>query len=164
MEHFALWSGNKTLSPELDAPRDTGPVGLMSCAVDADNGQAICDSVSTLDGEPGSVLPLFFCLLVAAFPADGGGIDQHFRTSQGHESRGFGVPLIPTDQYAEFSDRGLNGFKTEVARGEVKFFVIGRVVGDVHFAVFPGDGAVFFKHHCGIVIKSRGAFFKKGCY
>ena len=80
-----------------------------------------------------------------------------------HEPGGFGVPLIPTHQHAQFSNRSLYGFKPHVAGGEVEFFVISGVVRDVHFAVFARDTSVFIKHHRSIVIKARRPFFKQRC-
>ena len=51
--------------------------------------------------------------------------------------------------------------ETEVARSEIEFFVIGRVIGDVHLAVFPRDGAVGLKHHRRVVIKPSGTAFEE---
>lgn len=51
--------------------------------------------------------------------------------------------------------------ETEIAGSEIEFFVIGRVIGDVHLAVFSRDGAVGLKHHCRVVIDPGGTAFEE---
>ncbi|OAV64160.1 hypothetical protein Barb6_03365 [Bacteroidales bacterium Barb6] len=70
--------------------------------------------------------------------------------------------MIPADEDAEAAKRCSNRFKARVARREVELLVIGRVVGNVHFAVDAGKGAVFFDDNGGIVIKSGRTFLKEG--
>src|SRR3569623_1572134 len=51
------------------------------------------------------------------------------------------------------ADGGGNGLEAEVARGEIEFFVIARVIRDVQLAVFAGDAAVAVEYHRRVVVK-----------
>ena len=64
--------------------------------------------------------------------------------------------------YAEATDAGVDGFETEVARGEVELFVVGGIVGDVHLAIFAGDRAVALKDHGSVVVEPRCAALEEG--
>ena len=117
--------------------------------------------MAALDGDPGVALALLFFSAIVRVKTDGGGVDQQISTGQSHQARRFRVPLIPAHQHAEGADGGDNRRKTEITRGKVEFFVIARVIGDVHFAVATGDAAILFQYDSGIVVKSRPAFFKQ---
>ena len=80
----------------------------------------------------------------------------------GHQSRRFGIPLIPANQYAEASDGRRDGGKAQVAGREIELFVIGRVIGDVHLAILPCDSAVPLQHDGRIVVKPGSALLEEG--
>ena len=52
--------------------------------------------------------------------------------------------------------------ETEVARGEVEFLIIGRVVGNVHLAILASNGAVAFDDNGCVVVESCGTSFEEG--
>src|SRR3569832_1653764 len=59
------------------------------------------------------------------------------------------------------ADGGVDGLEAEVARGEIEFFVIARVIRDVHLAVFAGDAAVAVEYHRRVVVKPGRTAFKQ---
>ena len=51
--------------------------------------------------------------------------------------------------------------KAEIARREIKLFVVKRIVGDVHLAILAGDLAGGVDHHGRVVINAGGALFEE---
>ena len=51
--------------------------------------------------------------------------------------------------------------KSEVARGEVKFLVIERIIGNMHLAIFADQFSVGADDYRGVVIQACTAFFEK---
>ena len=80
---------------------------------------------------------------------------------QGGEAGRFGIPLVPANADADFPAAGLPGAKTQVAGRKVKFFVIERVVRNVHLAVEAEQAAVGIDDGGGVVIDARPRAFRK---
>ena len=137
-DKFALAPGGEAVAPELD-PAPSCRRGFKPDAVDAQDGHPVGDGVGPLAGDPGVKLALLLIRSVAGLPTNGGGIDQQLRAIQCHQPGGFGIPLVPADQYAQLADGGLNGAEPEIAGGEVEFLVIGRIIRDVHLAIPAGN-------------------------
>ena len=95
-------------------------------------------------------------------PTDGGRVKQKLRPLHGGETRGLGVPLIPANQHADFAEAGVPRAEPKVARCEIEFLVIQRVVRDVHFSINAKQRSVGIDDCCGIVIHAGAAFFEKG--
>ena len=108
---------------------------LQADAVDTRDIDAVGDGMRTLDGLPGVVLGLAELGLLCGMPADSGGIEEHLGALQGGKARGFGVPLVPADERAHAATGEVDGLEAKIARREVIFFVIKRVVRYVHLAV-----------------------------
>ena len=161
-EEFALRTGHKGTTPELDAVGLSAGIGFVTDAVDGDDGQTVGDGVTALHCCPCFALTLLFGGDVATLITDGGGVDEEFCTTECHEASTLGIPLIPADLYAETADAGVDGFETEVAGGEVELFVVGGIVGDVHLAVFAGDRCVALKDHGSVVVEPRCAALEEG--
>ena len=94
-------------------------------------------------------------------PADGGGVEKNFRALHGGEAGGFGIPLVPADEHADFAVTRLPGAEAEVAGSEIKFLVEERVVGNVHLAIDAEERAVGVDDGGGVVIKAGGALLEK---
>ena len=94
-------------------------------------------------------------------PTDSGREKQKLRPLHGGETRGLGVPLIPANQHADFAEAGVPRAEPKVARCEIEFFVIQRVVRDVHFSINAKQRSVGIDDCCGIVIHAGAAFFKR---
>ena len=136
----------------------------MPDAVYCNDGNAVGNGMSSLDSYPGFALALFLGIGVGAFPADSRRIDKQFCAGESHKACSFGVPLVPAYEYAYSAERGFYGLKTEVSGSEIEFFVVCRVVGNVHFSVFAGNRAVCVEYYGGIVVKTRCTAFEEGGY
>ncbi len=90
-------------------------------------------------------------------PADRGGIKQNVRAAQTRQARAFRIPLVPANQHADPPEARVEVGEPQVARREIKFFVIERVVGNVHLAVFSREGAVGIEHDRRVVVDAGGA-------
>ena len=133
----------------------------MAYTVHRDHGEAIGYGVTALDELPGIALTALLFDDVATFVANSRGVDEHLSPRECHEAGSFGIPLIPADEYAERTDRGLYGLETQIPRGEVELLVVGGIIGDVHLAILPSDGAVALQDHGGIVVQACGTTLKE---
>ncbi len=134
---------------------------LFADAVDGADVDSVGDGVGALDGLPGIILRRAKLFLLGRMPADRGGIEEHVRALHGGDARTFRIPLVPADEGADLADGGVERLEAEIAGGEVKLLVIERVVGDVHLAIEPGEGAVFVQDGGGVVIKPGRAALKE---
>src|SRR5690554_2604010 len=91
-------TGAEAATPEYDAGANPGVVRFVAHPVVDDSRQAIGHSMAALNQSPGILLARLFGIVIVWVPADGGGVEQQFRPGQGHQTRRFGIPLIPTDQ------------------------------------------------------------------
>ena len=94
-------------------------------------------------------------LLLGVQPADGGWIEEDFGAGQSRESGRFGIPLVPADQRADRAESRRHALKAQIAGREIKFFVIERIVRDVHLPIAARQGAVGVEDHGRIVIEAR---------
>ena len=118
--------------------------------------------MATHHGLPGHTLALLLVGRVVGIEADGGGVDEELGTGKGHETGCLGIPLVPADKDAKTAYGGLDGLEAEVTRGEVELLVIAGVVGDMHLAVFAGNGAVFLEDNGGVMVETGGTALEKG--
>ena len=95
-------------------------------------------------------------------PPNGSGIKQNIGALQSREPRTLGIPLIPANQRAHLADRRVKRAKAQVARSEIKFFVIERIVGNVHLAVDSPQAPASINDSSRIVIHAGGALFENG--
>src|SRR6266571_3105336 len=94
--------------------------------------------------------------------AVGGGIKQDLRAPQRRQPRRFRIPLVPANEHADLAEPGWPGAKAKIARREIEFFAVERIVRDVHLAVNTQQRAVRVDDGGGVVIESGGAFFEQG--
>ena len=90
-------------------------------------------------------------------PANAGGIENDLRAAEGGDAGALRIPLVPANLHADFSVLGVEIREAEIAGREIKFFVVERVVGNVHFAVFAEEAAVGIEDRAGVVIDAGGA-------
>ena len=114
-----------------------------------------------LDGAPGVVLRLAEFGLLRGMPSDGRWVKKNACSLQCREARAFGIPLIPADERADFSGEGVEGLEAEIAGSEIKFFVVERIVGNVHLAVDSAQHAVRIEDRSRVVIEAGRALFKE---
>src|SRR5260221_10058852 len=92
----------------------------------------------------------------AGMPSDGGGIEKNLGALHRSQPSRFRVPLIPADEYTDFCKARLPGAKAKISRSEVKFFVIKRIIGNVHFSVKSQQCSIGIDDDCRIVINAGG--------
>ena len=159
--------GDEGLAPELDAVFADGfAVGLEDFfdadAVGGADVAAVGDRVAALDQFPAFVLGVAVLGFFRGMPADGGGVEENLGALQRGEAGAFGEPLVPADQDADLAVGGVPGAEAGVAGGEVEFFVVERVIGDVHLAIDAFDRAVGFDDDGGVVVEARRRASRKG--
>ncbi len=96
-------------------------------------------------------------------PADRGWIKQNLRALQSGQARRFRIPLIPANAHANFAKLRLPRFEAGIARCEIKFFVIERVIRNVHLAIDAEHLPVSINDGRGVMIKAGRSFFEKRC-
>ena len=80
-----------------------------------------------------------------------------FAPPQAGEPRAFGIPLVPADQHADAAVARVEIRKAQIARREIEFLVVERIVGNVHLAVHAQQRAVGVEHRGRVVIEAGGA-------
>ena len=134
--------------------------GLEAHAVNYPDIYAIGNRVRALNGAPGIVLSLAKVGLLVRMPPDGGWVKKDARPLQRREPRAFRIPLIPAHERAKFSGGGIESLKAKIAGGEIKFFLVERIVGDVHLAVDATERAIRVEDGGSVVIEARGALLE----
>jgi len=158
-QNFATGRADKTLSPKLDAIAPGWR--FMAHTICRGDKATISDGVAALHRLPGGKLSVTIFFLLAWVPANRRRIENNFRSAQRRESRRFRLPLVPANADAEIAGCRFPTLKAEIARGKIKFFVVRRIIRDVHLAIFSEDVAVGIDHYCGIVKNPGRALFEK---
>src|SRR5688572_16444637 len=140
---------HETRAPEFNAPR---VLTFVSHSVYGCNKNAVGDGVASLNCLPGRELRVSVLLFLGGVPADGSRIKEYLSAGEGGQARGLRIPLVPADQNSDSPVASVPGPESEVSRREVEFFVVERIVRDVHLAVFPEIGSVGVQNGRGIMI------------
>src|SRR4029077_3265433 len=131
-------------------------------AIDDSDVNAVGDGVGALNGSPSIKLSHAELFFFAGMPADTRGIENHLSALESGQARTFGIPLIPTNLNADASISGIEIGEAEIAGREIKLFVVERIVGDVHLAVFAEERAVGIEDGASVVINASGPAFEEG--
>jgi len=83
------------------------------------------------------------------------------RALQCGQARAFGIPLIPANLNSDASVFRVEVWKTEIAGSEIKLFVVQRIIGNMHFAIFAEERAIGIEHGAAVVINTGGAPLEK---
>src|SRR6266566_347103 len=153
-DDFSARSSDKALPPKLNSISTCRR--FVADAICSRDITAIRNCVTALNCFPGRILGRTEFLFFARMPADCCWIKNDFRTAQGRQSRRFRVPLVPANADANFSPRGCPCLKSEIARCEIKFLVIKRIVWNVHLAIFAEQLAIRVDN-CGRIVIQTGA-------
>jgi len=97
-------------------------------------------------------------------PANAGRIENNLRSAKSGHAGTFRIPLVPANLDADFAVLCFKVGETKIAGSEIKFFVIERIVWNMHFAVFAEKAAVRVEYGAGIVVDAGGAALKKRNY
>ena len=158
--------GKKAAAPEFEArPRSAIAKNIAMLDTDAIDGghvDAVGDGVRALDGAPRIILRFAKFVFLRRVPANCSGIKKYLGALQRGEPRAFGIPLVPANQRAQ-RPRRIDCLKAKIARREIVFLVIERIVGNMHLAVDAGDLAVGVKSDCGVVVKPGRAALEERC-
>src|SRR5271165_422499 len=114
-----------------------------------------------LDGSPSVELRRAVLFFFRRMPADRGWVEENVRAAEARQARGFRIPLIPADQYADAGESRVDVDEAQIAGREVEFFEIQRIVGDVHLAINAGDFAIRADHRRRVVVQSSAAPFEE---
>src|SRR5207247_10577053 len=76
------------------------------------------------------------------------------------EPRALGIPLVPADQSADPSNRGIESAKAQIARCEVELLVVSGIIRYVHLAINARDFACGVYNGGAVVIQAGGSAFK----
>src|SRR6185369_12570246 len=152
-DDFAEGSGDKRVAPEFDSAFASDPI-------DRRDVDAVCDRMRALNQLPCVALLTGNQFWLIGNPADRSGVNENLRPRQCRRARAFGKPLVPTHKRADFCVTRLKAWKSEIARGEVEFFIVERIVRDVHLAVDAGDRVIGVEDHGSVMVDPRGPSFE----
>ncbi len=157
-DNLAKGVGDERATPELQAFAGSLIAANIS-RLEADairhrDVHSVGDGVGALDGAPRVVLRVTVFRLLVWVPANCGGIEQHVGALRSREPRAFWIPLVPAHQRAELSEVRLERFEAEIARCEVKLFVIERVVRYVHLAIHAVELAAGIDDGRSVVVET----------
>ena len=111
--------------------------------------------MTTHHRSPRLTLALLLLLCIVCGIADGCRVNQDIRTLQRHQAGCLRIPLIPANQHAQLAHRSLDRVEAQVARSKVELLVVGRIIRNMHLAVFSGYASILLNHHRRIVIQPR---------
>src|SRR5262249_15990315 len=126
------------------------------------NVDAVSDGVRALNRFPGIKLRSTEFGLLFRVPADARRVKNHLRTFESGQARAFRIPLVPANLNANTAEFGIEVREAEIAGREIELFVIERIVGDMHLAVFTEERSVGIENRTGVVIDAGGAAFEQG--
>src|SRR5947209_7824157 len=126
-------------TPEFQA---TASGSFMPDPIDGNHINAVGDRVRALNQLPGLVLRRPKLGFLAGVPADGRGVKKDLGSLKGRQPGRLGIPLVPANQSAEPAEARVKGSKAQVAGSEIILLVVKGIVGYVHLAVDPQEGAV----------------------
>jgi hypothetical protein len=161
-ENLAEGIGDEGIAPKLNAGIALVRLAFKADTIDDRDIGAIGNGMGALNGFPCVELSSADLRFLVRVPADAGGIKNNLRALKSGDAGTFGIPLIPTNLNADAGEFGVEVEKAEIAGGEIKFFVVERIVGNVHLAIFAEVGAVGVEDGAGIVVNAGGAAFKNG--
>src|SRR5712692_6751934 len=118
---------------------------------------SIRDCVRMLNRLPRIALSRPVNVLLVRMPSDRSRVEEDARAAKRGQPCAFGVPLVPANQRANFSDRRIERAKAEIAGREVKLLVVSRIIGYVHLAIDAGDVAFGVDDGGAVMIKSGGS-------
>src|ERR1700722_3859385 len=135
--------------------------GFEAHAVHHGHVNSVGDGVGTLDRAPGIVLRHSELGFLRGMPANGCRIEQRNCTLQCGKTSALGIPLIPADERAEASRGSVKRTKAEIAGSEIKFFVIERIIGNVHLSIEPAQGTIGIEDGGGVMVDAGRTLLEK---
>src|SRR5574344_664277 len=141
-QHLTLWTCHKTVTPKLDTRSDSRWVWLISRSIHDHHIATMRHGMSALHQHPRTRLTHLLGWCITLIPPYGGRIYNDLRAIQSHKSCSLRIPLVPAHHHPQTSYRGLYGMKAQVTWRKIEFFIIGRVIRNVHFSINASYGAI----------------------
>ena len=154
--------GNERIAPKFEASVAFFGFAFVADTINDRDVNAVGDGVGPLDCAPRIELSGAELGFLVRMPADAGGIKDNLCALQSGEARTFRIPLIPANLNADAAIGGIEIREAEIAWGEIKLFVVERIVGNVHLAIFAEVGAIGIENGAGVVVNAGGAAFENG--
>src|SRR5882724_8659346 len=126
-DDFAVRSAHEALAPKLNAISTGGR--FVTDAIRHRDVAPVGDRMTTLNRLPRGMLRLSKFLFLTRMPADCRWIKENLCATQGSQPRCLRIPLVPAHADTDFAARSVPRPKSEIARREVKLFVIQRIIG-----------------------------------
>src|SRR2546423_2058492 len=158
-DDFTAWRDDKALAPKLD-PVAAGR-RFLTDAIDRSDITTVRDRMTALHRFPCGILGRAVLFLFARMPADRGWIKQNLRAAQGRKARRFRVPLVPADADADLAVSRRPRLEPKVARREIEFLVVGRIVRDMHLAILPEVLTIGVDDRGSVVVNAGRALLEK---
>src|SRR5579864_560788 len=133
---------------------------LVANPVDHADKHAVGDGMGALNCPPCVMLHSSELSFLVRVPADSRGIKENICALQSGQTRAFRIPLVPADEGAHASILGIKGLEAKIARSEVEFLVIKRIVRDVHLTIEALGAAIGIKNDGGVVVEAACAAFE----
>src|SRR5882724_6001968 len=156
--------GDEGIAPELEAGIAIGRFALEADTIYNGDINSISDRVRALDSFPGIELRRTEFGFFVGMPAYAGRIENNLRSAKSGDAGTFRIPLVPANLDADFAILCFKVGETKIAGSEIKFFVIERIVWNMHFAVFAEEAPVRVEYRAGVLINAGGAALKKRNY
>src|SRR3984893_4798774 len=148
-------AADEALSPKFD-PTAAGRF-FVAYAIGRGNITTVRDCVAALNRLPRRMLRDAEFSFLARMPADRRRIKNNFCATQRGQSGGLRIPLVPANADADLAALRVPRLKAEIARRKIKFFVIKRIVRNVHLAILAQQLAVRVDDCRRVVIHARAA-------
>ena len=153
-QHVSIGIREEASAPKLN-------FALDAHAIRSSHKESVGDRMTAHHCLPCGILTGTVDLAFAGNPANRSRIEQQLGPLHRGQTSGFGIPLIPANADTDFGVLRLECEEPQIAWGEVEFFVVQRIIRDVHLAVHTGDRTVGIQHNCGIVIQTVCTLFKQ---
>src|SRR5690606_30049145 len=155
VENSSKGVGDKRSAPELHRA-----VLFQANAVYAHYVHAIRNGMATLNGLPRGELFIVCLFVLRRSPTDSRWIEKNLSAHQRRNPCTFRIPLIPADQHANGCELRFENLVTQIARREVKFLVICRIIRNVHLTILAEVSSIGVKSCGSVMVKSFRSFFE----
>ena len=152
-------AAHETLPPKFNAISAGGR--FVTDAIRHRDVAPIRDRMTALNRFPRGMLRFSKFLFLARMPADCRWIKNNLCAAQRGQSRRLRIPLVPANADADLPARSVPRLKSEIARREVKLFVIQRIIRNMHFAIFAEQFSIRVDDCRGVVIETGAASLEK---
>src|SRR5260370_35617663 len=154
-DNLPVGPADEALSPKFE------PIAadrfFVAHAIGSGNITTVRDCVAALNRLPPRMLGDAEFSFLARSPATRRRIKNNFCATQRGQSGGLRIPLVPANADADLAALRVPRLKAEIARRKIKFFVIKRIVRNVHLAILAPQLAVRVDDCRRVLVNARAA-------